>query len=74
MRVDDYIRLHTTLGERHVDHRPLLGANTLLTVPRRELVTNDGCTRDTQGDVDLLELLVTGVASCEDRGVRRRTS
>lgn len=46
MRVDDQIRLHAALGEGHIDGRPKLRANTLLTVTRRELVTNDGLTRD----------------------------
>ena len=42
MRVDDQIGLHAALGEGHVDCRPELRQNTLLTVTRRELVTNDG--------------------------------
>ena len=63
MRVDDYIRLHSTLGERHIDHGPLLGANTFLTVPRRELVTNDRSTSDTQSDVNFLELRISGIAT-----------
>ena len=63
MRVDDYIRLHTALGKGHVDHRPLLGANTFLTVPRRELVTNDRSTSDTQSDVNFLELRISGIAT-----------
>lgn len=46
MRVDDQIRLHAALGEGHIDGRPELRANTLLTVTRRELVTNDGLTWD----------------------------
>ena len=63
MRVDDDIGLHATLRERHVNHRPLLRADTFLTVPRRELVTDDGRTGDAQGDMDLLQLLVSRIAT-----------
>ena len=65
MGVDDDVGLHAALRERHVDHRPLLRADTLLTVTRGELVADDGCTRDAQGDMDLLQLLVSCVAAYE---------
>lgn len=41
VRVDDDIWLHSRFTERHVDGRELLRANTLLTVTRRELVTDN---------------------------------
>ena len=41
MRVDDDIRLHAALAERHVDHGELLRTDSLLSMSGRELVTND---------------------------------
>lgn len=56
MGIDDHIRLHPALGERHVDHRPLLRTDALLPMSRGELVADDGRTGDPEGDVYLLKL------------------
>ena len=63
MRIDDDIRLHSTFRERHVDGGEFLRANTLLTMSRGEFVTDDGRSRDSKLDVDLLELGVTGIGA-----------
>ena len=54
VRVDDHVGLHAALGERHVNGRPLLRANTLLSMPRGEFVSDDRGTGDAQCDVDFL--------------------
>jgi hypothetical protein len=41
VRVDDDVRLHSALAEGHVDHGELLRAHSLLSVSRRELVSDD---------------------------------
>ena len=56
VRIDDNVRLHAAFAERHVDRRPLLGADTFLTVPRRELVANYRRPSDSKRDVYLLQL------------------
>jgi len=33
VRVNDHVRLHPTLGKRHINSRPFLRTNTLLAVP-----------------------------------------
>lgn len=63
VRVDNNIRLHTALAERHVNRGEFLRTYTLLTVSGRELVTDDGRTGDTEFDVDLLELGVTSIGA-----------
>lgn len=63
VRVDDNIRLHTALAERHVNRREFLRTYTLLTVSGRELVTDDGRTGDTEFDVNLLELGVSSIGT-----------
>ncbi len=70
MRIDDDVRLHAALREWHVDRRPFLRANTLLTVSRREFITYQGRTGNSQGDVDLLQLLISRVATCIPRNER----
>ena len=72
VRVDDDVGLHSTLGEGHVDGGPLLRANSLLSVTRRELVSDGRRTRDSDLDVDLLTLGVSGVVSYEKRTNERR--
>ena len=52
VRVDDDVGLDASLREGHVDGAPLLRAHTLLTVTRRELVTDDGRTGDAKLDGD----------------------
>lgn len=47
VRVDDQIWLDTALGERHVNRRPELGADTFLSVTRREFVTDNRFSGDT---------------------------
>ena len=60
MRVDDEVGLDAALGERHVDRGPQLRAHTLLTVARRELITDDGLTGHAVLDADRLAGLDTG--------------
>jgi len=57
VRVNDEIRLDTTLRERHVDRRPQLRADTLLSVTRRELVTDNRLTRNPVLDAQRLAWL-----------------
>ena len=63
MRVNDQIRLNATLREGHVNGGPKLRANTLLTVSRGELVTNNRLTRDTVLDADRLSGLVAALGA-----------
>lgn len=53
MRINDNVRLDSTLAERHVHGGPLLRADTFLPVPGGEFVTNHRRTSDTEGDMDL---------------------
>ena len=53
VRVNNDIRLDSTFAERHIDGRPFLRADTLLSVSGGEFVTDHRRTRDTEGDVDL---------------------
>lgn len=54
MWVDDHVRLHSAFRKRHVNGGPFLRTDTLLPVSRRELVSNNGRTWDTQSDLYLL--------------------
>ena len=54
MRINDNVRLDSTLAEGHVDGGPHLRADSFLPVSGGELVTNYRRTSDTEGDVDLL--------------------
>ena len=53
--------------KRHVFLIDDQATDTLLTVPRRELITDDGRAGDAQRDVDLLQLLITSVAPFVER-------
>lgn len=65
VRVNDHVRLHPALRKRHIHRRPLLRTDTLLAVPRRELVTYHRRTRNAQRDVDFLQFRIAGIASCQ---------
>lgn len=67
VRVDDDIGLHPALGEGHVDSRPLLGANTLLTVSRGELVTNRRGTRNSDLDMNFLRRSIARIVTYKVR-------
>ena len=62
--VDYYIGLYSAFAKGHVDHWPFLGADTFLSVPRREFVTNHRRARDPERDMYFLQLRITSVASC----------
>jgi hypothetical protein len=55
MGIDDNIRLNAAFAEGHVDCWPLLGTNTLLTMPRGELITDDGRASYPDTDMELKE-------------------
>ena len=63
VRVNDNIRLNSTLAKRHIDGRPFLRADTFLPVSGGEFVTNHRRTSDTEGDVDLLQLGSPSIAA-----------
>jgi hypothetical protein len=63
MRIDDDVRLHSRFTEGHVDRGVLLRADTFLSVTRRELVTDDGGTRDPKLDVKLVGYRVSRIVS-----------
>ena len=64
VRVNDDVRLDSTFAERHIDRRPFLGADTFLPVPGGEFVTDHRRTRDSKGDVDLLQLSISSITAC----------
>jgi len=53
VRINDNIRLDSTLAEWHINRRPFLRADTFLPVSGGEFVTNHRRTSDTEGNVDL---------------------
>jgi hypothetical protein len=65
VRVDNQIGLHAALGEWHVDGRPELRADTLLTVTRGELVTDNRLTGNAVLDADRLDGLVARLGTHE---------
>ena len=73
MGVDDYVGLDTTFTERHIDGGPLLRTYALLTVARGELVSDDGSTRDSEGDVYFLEFGIACIGACETEKVITNT-
>ena len=73
MWVNNDIGLDAAFAERHVDCGPFLRADTLLAVTRRKLVSYDGCTRDAESNMDLLEFRVTRVrAYCNNEPYLRK--
>lgn len=63
MRVDNQIGLHAALGERHIGCGPKLRQNTLLTVTRRELITDNGLSGNAVLDTERLGRLVTSLGT-----------
>ena len=61
MRVDYDIGLYSAFAKGHVDRWPFLGADTFLSVSRREFVTDYRRAGNSECDMNLLQLRITSV-------------